>query len=281
MKAWFAFMAIFLALIFAMTAALGPVLAESASPTPTSQPAPIFALVNVPDKGVVNLRSGPGREYARVGALSAQQVDVPLTGNSAGEFPKVWYEVRRTGGGTGWVGGYYVTEYRSSADFCADARAKAQVEAFGKAFIEQDGETLGQLVSPLHGMTVRLFRNGTAVNYLWYAPVLFKSDYRVNWGAPAGSLKPVVDAFPDAFTPRLQTVFKSAYTLACNDASMVSARGVSPWPPEYANINFYAVTQPASSDGKEKTSTWLIGVDYVDGAPYIFAIIYFPQVNIR
>ncbi|MEJ5224955.1 MAG: hypothetical protein WHV44_10915, partial [Anaerolineales bacterium] len=188
----------------------------------------------------------------------------------------VWYEVRRTGGGTGWVGGYYVTEYRAPKDFCADAAPKELIKTFGQAFIAQDGETLGKLVSPLHGMTVRLFRNGTAVNYLWYAPVLFKSDYRVNWGAPHGSLKPVVAAFPDAFTPRLQSVFKSEYTLACNDAAMVSSPGVSPWPPEYANINYYAVTKPASADGKEKASTWLIGVDFVDGEPHIFAIIFFP-----
>lgn len=276
MKARLTLAMIALVLMIAMATAPAPALAEATTATPTA-PAPMFALVNVPDKGVVNLRSGPGREHARVGALSAQMVDVPLTGNVAGEWPRVWYEVRRTGGGVGWVGGHYVTEYRSPADFCADARAKTLVETFGKAFIEQNGETLGKLVSPLHGMTVRLFRTGTAVNYLWYAPVLFKSDYRVNWGAPSGSLKPVVGAFPDAFTPRLQSVFKSAYTMACNDASAVSSPGVSPWPPEYANINFYAVTQPASADGKEKPSTWLIGVDYVDGVPYIFAIIFFPQ----
>lgn len=251
-----------------------PARADAATPTPT--PAPVFALVNVPDKGVVNLRSGPGREYARVGALEAQMVDVPLTGKVAGEWPKVWYEVRRTGGGSGWVGGYYVTEYRAPKEFCADAAPKELIKSFGQAFIAQDGETLGKMVSPLHGMTVRLFRNGTSVNYLRYAPVLFKSDFQVNWGAPSGSLKPVIGAFPDAFTPRLQAVFKSEYTLKCNDASMVSSPGVSPWPPEYANINYYAVTQPASADGKEKASTWLIGVDYVDKKPSIFAIIFFP-----
>ncbi len=265
---------VLLSLIGLLAWAPAPARADSAAPTPT--PAPVFALVNVPDKGVVNLRAGPGREYARVGALSAQQVDVPLTGRVAGEWPKVWYEVRRTGGGTGWVGGYYVTEYRAPQDFCADDAPRALIKTFGQAFIAKDGETLGKLVSPLHGMTVRLFRNGTAVNYLWYAPVLFKSDYRVNWGAPTGSLKPVVAAFPDAFGPRLQAIFQSDYSLSCNDASMVSAPGVSPWPPEYANINFYAVTKPASADGKEKASTWLIGVDYVDGNPHIFAIIFFP-----
>jgi len=247
------------------------------TPTPSETPATVepfeietvYALVNVPDRGVVNIRSGPGREFARLGAFGAQQIDIELTGRTFGTFPRVWYQVRRTGGGTGWVGGYYLTEYVEPAMFCKDERAAQVVKDLGQAFIDKDGESLAQLVSPLHGMTVRLFRRGVAINYLWYAPVLFKSNYPVDWGLSRGSLKPNVAPFPDAFTPPMEEVFTSDYEMNCNDASMVSAAGVPAWPAEYSTINFYEVHG-------ENTGSWLVGVDYFDKDPYIFAIIYFP-----
>jgi hypothetical protein len=240
------------------------------------QVAPAYAIINVPENGVLSIRSGPGRSFSRVGGFGATQRDVPLTGAASGKFPRVWYQVLRTGGGSGWIGGCCVTEYHAPQDFCADSRARAQVDAFGQAFILQDGESLGKLVSPLHGMTVRLFREGTAVNYLWYAPGLFASTYPVDWGKPPGGTTTVVAAFPEAFTPPLQRVFQGEHQFYCDDASSANSPGVPAWPPEYANVNYYAVHQPASADGTVKASTWLIGVDYVNGAPYIFAIIQFP-----
>ena len=44
-----------------------------------------------------------------------------------------------------------------------------------------------------------------------------------------------------------------------------------PWPKEYANINFYSLHKP-SAPGFEDWRTLLVGTEYVNGQPYVFAL---------
>jgi hypothetical protein len=106
-------------------------------------------------------------------------------------------------------------------------------------------------------------------------PNLFLSDYVVNWGHAPGSNPDVKAAFPDAFGPRLQEVFGGTYEMKCNDATMTGMKIPSPWPAEYSTINYYAVYKPLASGATVSERTWLVGVDYWDSAPHIFAIINF------
>ncbi|RME91621.1 MAG: SH3 domain-containing protein [Anaerolineae bacterium] len=255
--------------------------AASPTPTPTFTPSPTpepvkpvgWALVNVPPRGVLRMRSWAGTEYRIVGALAPQQKDVPLTGVTWGERPRIWYQVRRSGGGVGWISSYYVVEYVPPADFCRDTRVEALLTDLTTAIKNEDGEALSALVSPMHGMTVRLAPKGVSVNYLRYVPYLFTSTYPVNWGRPSAASSAVIAPFKDAFGPRLQAVFGTAYEKSCNDASKVS--GVEqPWPEEYANVNFYTLYVPPK-EGESTGRAWLVGVDYVDGKPYVFALLYY------
>jgi len=253
--------------------------AQAADPTPTpiTAPAPkVYALVNVPDRGILNIRADAGVQYARVGAFGPQQKNIQLTGRtSAGTFPRVWFEVKRSGNRYGWIGGYYVTEYVAPDVFCRDEAAKKLIDDFAKAAAAKDGDKLAPMVSPLHGMTVRLFRTGTAITYLKFVPNLFLSDYIVDWGHAPGSNPKVVAPFPDAFAARLQDVFGGTYEMSCNDASVTGVTIPPAWPAEYATINYYAVYKPLAAGAKVSERTWLVGVDYWDGAPHIFAIINF------
>ncbi len=259
------------------TATPPPTETATVTPTPSPTPKPVkpvgYALVNVPPRGVLRMRSWAGTEYRIVGALAPQQKDVPLTGVTWGERPRIWYQVRRSGGGVGWISSYYVIEYVPPDDFCRDDRVDALLKDLTAAITNKDGDALSALVSPMHGMTVRLSPKGVAVNYLHYTPYLFTSTYPLNWGIPSAASRAVVGAFKDAFGPRLQAVFGAEYEKHCNDAGKISSVS-QPWPEEYANVNFYTLYVPPK-EGESAGRAWLVGVDYVDGEPYVFALLYY------
>ncbi len=241
-------------------------------PSPTSTPV-TYALVNVPDRGTLSIRTGPSTWYPIVGAFGAQQKDIPVTGNIAGDHPRIWFEVRRTGGGLGWISGHYVTEYVKPEVFCKDERTKTLVSDLAKAVASEDGKLLASIASANHGITLRLFRNGPAYNFFYYLPNLFNGTYSINWGKAPGAYQNEVGGFGKIVTPRLKDVFGSGYEIYCNDASKTGS--ADPWPPEYANINFLTVYKPESKVGAKDWRAWLVGVDYVSGKPGVFALIHF------
>ncbi len=246
------------------------------SSSQTATPFPLtYALVNVPERGTLHMRSRPDIQSRIVGALAAQQKNIPLTGRTFGTMPRLWYEVRRSGGGTGWISSYYVVEYVPPDAFCRDERVRPVIEALTNAIKNLDGKTFASLVSPMHGVTVRLTAKGTPYNFLeQYARYLFWSTYPIPWGKVSAGGKSLTGSFKDVVTPRLQEVFSASYQLFCNDASML--RGVlSPWPVEYQNVNFYTVFKPETQSGAANWQAWLVGIDYVQQKPYLYALIYY------
>jgi hypothetical protein len=49
----------------------------------------------------------------------------------------------------------------------------------------------------------------------------------------------------------------------------------TPWPGIYQNVNFYAVVKPATPDVVFDWREWLVGIEYVNGKPYIMAMLHF------
>jgi len=244
------------------------------SPTATAFPL-TYALVNVPDRGTLHMRSRPELQSRIVGALAAQQKNIPLTGRTVGTMPRLWYEVRRSGGGTGWISSYYVVEYVPADAFCRDERVRPLIETLANAIKSLDGKTFASLISPMHGVTVRLTARGTPYNFLeLYARYLFWSTYPIPWGKVGMGGKPLTGSFKSVVTPRLQEVFGASYQLYCNDASVL--RGISsPWPAEYQNLNFYTVFKPETQSGAADWRAWLVGIDYVQQKPYLYALIHY------
>ena len=82
--------------------------------------------------------------------------------------------------------------------------------------------------------------------------------------------------FPEVVLPGLQDVFKNLNTF-CNQIKLGGATYGVEWPPEYANLNFYSLHNPGndpSYDGLD-WSTWLAGIEYVKGQPYLFALLHY------
>ena len=94
-----------------------------------------------------------------------------------------------------------------------------------------------------------------------------------DWGPGAGSGESVTGTFSEVITPALQDIFTNLNT-TCNEIKLGGASYPVEWPTEYANINFYSLHNP----GTEPFSgldwrTWLAGVEYVNGQPYLFALL--------
>lgn len=236
-----------------------------------------YAVVLVNPDDVLNIRTGAGVGNALAGTLQPKAINVNRTGPATTAGGDRWVEIQNPGGGTGWVNSNFLTEYVASSTFCSDARVATLLNNLKSALVNSNGQLLGSLVSPVHGLDLRLWRYGTAANYsLEEAAWVFLSDYVVEWGAAPGSGDPTSGTFRTQPLPRLQEVFSANYTLHCNDTLDLATFSLDPWPPEYANVNFYTVYKSGTEQyGGLDWRAWIVGVEYVQGNPTLFALIHF------
>jgi hypothetical protein len=161
------------------------------------------------------------------------------------------------------------------ADFCADPQARILINNFKAALQASNATLFAPLVSPLHGMDARLYRNGRVVNYdQGHAQFLFDSTYAVDWGAAPGSGLETKGSFHQVILPALLTVFNKDYMLDCDQVRIGGATYKAAWP--YTGVNFYSVYFPGTpGNGNLDWRTWLVGMEYVNGKPYLYAILQF------
>jgi hypothetical protein len=175
------------------------------------------------------------------------------------------------------VNANFLTEYIASSAFCSDSRVTDLLNNVRTALLSSNGDILSTLVSPVHGLDLRLWRYGTVANYSpeetsW----VFESEYEVSWGPAPGSGEETRGTFTEQPLPKLQEVFGSNYSLHCNDTLDLATFSLVPWPPEYTNINFYTVYKPGTDQyGGLDWRAWIAGVEYVQGKPTLFALIHF------
>jgi len=265
-----------------------PMLGETAVPvplpsfTPLSQSTPnvasnLYAVINVFPDDTLNIRSGPGVGNEVVGTLQPNQSGLTRTGKSSSVGDENWVEIQNPSGGTGWVNADFLTEYVPPASFCADARVNTLIDNLESAVLAPNDDVLASLIHSLHGLDVRFWRYGTVANYTQEeASWVLESEYEVNWGPAPGSGENTLGTFSDVVLPKLQEVFSSVHNLHCNDTLDLATFSVEPWPPEYENINFYTVYKPGTEQyGGLDWRAWTVGVEYVNGQPYLFALIHY------
>jgi hypothetical protein len=161
------------------------------------------------------------------------------------------------------------------ANFCADGQATALINNFKSALQNSNGALLASLVSPVHGMEARFYRNGRIVNYdSVHAKFLFDSTFPVVWGIAPGSGLETKGSFHELFIPALLDVFNKNYTLTCDQIQVGGTTYQALWP--YSGVNFYSVFYPGSQgNGSLDWHTWLLGMDYINGNPHLYAIMQF------
>ena len=161
------------------------------------------------------------------------------------------------------------------SDFCTDPQPVALISRFRTALQASDGEALASLISPVHGMDARLLRNGRIVNYdRESARFLFVSAFVVDWGTAPGSGLETKGSFHELMVPALLDVLNKDYSLTCNQIQVGGTTYSASWP--YNGIDFYSLYDPGTSaNGNLDWHTWLLGMQYVNGAPYLHAIMPF------
>lgn len=162
-----------------------------------------------------------------------------------------------------------------SSNFCSDGQVTALINSFKSALQTSNGTLFASLISPVHGMDARLYRAGRVVNYdRAHAKFLFDSTFQVNWGTAPGSGLETKGSFHELLVPALLDVFNKNYTLTCNQIQVGGTTYQAAWP--YAGINFYSVYYPGSQgNGSLDWHTWMVGMTYTNGNPYLYAILQF------
>ena len=255
-----------------------PTVGPSPTPTATYVATGSYSVVNISKfDAALNVRTAAGITNPLAGTFIYTMTDIGKLGPPVTIAGAEWWQVRKEGGVTGWVNSAYLTEYIPSATFCADERVKTLLTDLGTAFKNKDGAALSKLVSPKHGLDIRLVSNNTPVNYaLADVSSIFTSNAIQNWGpAPGSDAVKVSGSFIDIIQPKLLEVFNSSYQLSCNDTSKLTKTTPQLWPSSYATINFYSLYKPSTSSDKPDWRDFLVGIEYVDGQPYLFALVHF------
>ena len=157
---------------------------------------------------------------------------------------------------------------------CGDPQVTALIDSFKSAILTSDGPLLSSLVSPSRGMDVAYYRDGTVITYQpEHAKFLFETTFEVDWGTEPGSGALKRGSFHDVVVPELVRVFSQPYTLHCNELKHGGATYEMVW--EYQG-EFYSIHFPGTPEnGNMDWHTWVMGIEYVSGKPYVYALVQF------
>ena len=166
------------------------------------------------------------------------------------------------------------TSVPSTGNICSDPQVTALIDSLKRAVLNADGPLLESLVSPASGLDVRWVRYGTVVNYQPnQARFLFETTYEVDWGDHPASGESKVGSFHDVIVPDLEKVLSQSYTLHCNELKHGGASYDINWP--YSK-DFYSIYFPGTAaNGNMDWHTWVAGIEYVNGKPYLYALTQF------
>jgi hypothetical protein len=221
----------------------------------------------------LNIRSGPGVSYPVLGTLAANASNVMRTGSSSVGDGGLWVEIQLPAGGTGWAFADYLTEYVAPATFCGNGRVGALLSNFGTALQTSDGGLLSALVSPAHGMAVRMWRYSQAITFdTEHARWVFNSTFSHDWGAAPGSGLETTGSFHETVLPVWLDVFNTSYILSCDAVQTGGASYDTSWPENMSNLNFYSLYKPGPAGNELSWRTLLIGVEYFQGQPFVYSV---------
>jgi hypothetical protein len=222
---------------------------------------------------VLNIRAGAGSFFQVIGSFPSGATNVVRTGPTTLAEGAEWVEVQRPDGGLGWVNFSYLTEYVSHDTFCADTRVTTLIEQLKQSMIQSNGDQFALLIGSKHGAAINFWRDAPPITYTTAnARSIFTDTAVYNWGTgPAASPSGVSGTFGQIVQPDLVDVFNSSYQLGCDDPSRASIF-VNPWP--NTNIHYYSILKPPT-DNVFDWKVWLIGFEYVDGLPYLYATVHY------
>ena len=268
-----------------MEAALsGTEITETVVPDETHAPLnkeALYAVIQLAETDLLNVRAEPGLFSHVLFTLPPQQRDLKPTGQEQVTDEGSWLEVEMSDGTTGWVSAQFLTEQVEPSIFCQDPQVNALIERLIASVKERDGEALAAMISPMHGLM--FYHN------VWNPPVSFTqladlqkiyfNTTEYVWGIQEGSGLELKGSFKELVYPKLLDVLAQSHTIHCNVLEQgISAGGTSgivAWPVEYHNLNFVALYRAAPASQELNWRTWVVGIEYVNGVPFIAVLMQF------
>ncbi|MGC8856003.1 MAG: SH3 domain-containing protein, partial [Anaerolineae bacterium] len=252
------------------TPVIPPSETPSATPTPLSLLGP-YAVRLLRAEEMLNIHAAPGNDQPIVGSFPANATNVMRTAATAQVNGNTWAEVLRPDGGSGWVEARYLTEYLTQEAFCADPRPQQIIAQLAQAMNTSNGDLFAPLVSPAYGVDVRLWAYASPVNFdQATARSVFTSTQVYNWGSGSRG-EPEMGAFKDIIQPKMLEVLNApALQTYCDSLTNVFPLA-RPWP--YENVHFYHLYKPGTPGVDLDFRSWLIGFEYIDHQPYLFAMV--------
>jgi len=245
---------------------------EAQSPTAETPSEFRYAVVWV-EQGLA-VRQPAGITSSEVASLPADQRGIGVTGQSTLLGSSTWLEIFLPEGGTGWVNGYNLTEDVTPDAFCQDPRPVDLANRFILALQSENGAQLAQLASPKRGLIIRHdWWNPEVITELGSLPHLFQDGTEQDWGINRDSELSITGSFGEVILPQLRDVFVVAPSFSCNRIATGNTAEDVAWPAEYTNLNFISFHRAAPSPSSLNWRTWALGIEYVNGSPYLAVLV--------
>jgi hypothetical protein len=268
-----------------ITVVSSPTTDAGASVSPTDVPASAtaaaattedVAVVFVMEGDVLNVRSAAGVSNPIEYTIPPLAANVTFSGILQQVGNSQWAKVSLPGKPAGWVNSWFLTATKSSADFCADGDVDTLISDFLDAVKTQNVSMLKPLVSKTHGLVARHEWWNNGVHYPFNnIQNIFSDATTSDFGFADGSGLPIIASFKDTILqPMTDDLTSAVYSKKCNEIESGPTAGYVVWPYEYSNINYISlhIAGSATYDGMD-WSTWVIGVEYINGKPYVVTII--------
>ncbi len=251
-------------------------LPSTPTPTPTatlvSDTGPYAVILANRDMGL-DIHAEAGENSQVVGNLPFDARDVMSTGAEMTVDMATWREIYKADGGAGWVNAYYLTEQVSAQAFAADSMPGVLINTLKESFNNANGYQFGGMLHDPHGVDIWYTRHNTPVHYTTDQSYnIFDDQTVIDWGPGPGGGTDLVGTFSDAIRPKVLDVLNGSYELYANDPGKLGGL-VDPWP--YTNLNYYTVYRPGTPGVDLDWRAWLVGFEYINGHPYIVAMIHF------
>jgi hypothetical protein len=195
-----------------------------------------------------------------------------------GNDEAILYATNRTDGTLYWhgvliaQGGFGPGSTSVSHDaFCADTRVPLLIAQLEAGANQSNGSLISTLVSPTHGLDVRLWAYAEPVNFNVAGVSNIFSDITVyNWGGGPSGI-PDTGTFKDVIQPKLLEVLNAPNMETYCDSLDKVYPLATPWP--YPNIRYYNLYKPGTPGTELDFRTWLIGFEYINGQPFLHSMV--------
>lgn len=229
-----------------------------------------YAVFNVKPNDVLNVRAEPDPKSAKVYSFGPGVKRVKSTGKQTRIGNTPWIEVNFEGG-AGWVNRQFITEVAPSGG-CNDSELTAAIRQFMRSVDRLDGGALEEMVSPLRGLILRYHSTSTDVRFSQgQVGGLYASSAVKDWGTAPQTQAKVTGSFKDVWLEDMKAaVAGKGSQEKCGKLLMGPTAGATEWPEDLQGLTIVSFHRPA---GAQPWHTTLAGFEYVDGKPYLAALI--------